>query len=137
MSKYKIDKETAEQEFERFCETQRIDIDFEDFDDDDLKSFNQQKNRIIKALRRGQMVVDENGVAALTVESESGESIYSFAKPRGRMLLAMDRAKKGQDMKAMFDMMGDLCKVNPVMFSKMDAEDAKICMAVASLFLGS
>lgn len=130
----RIDAESAEIEFERFCCTQRVDIDTEDLDEEDLKSFEGQKKKIIRAIMKGDIELNDAGEAAF--KYEGGDDII-FKKPKASTLLAMDRAKKGQDMKAMFDLMGEICEVAPAMFRKMDMADAKICMAITSLFLAS
>lgn len=128
-----VAKEVAEADFERFCNAQRIDLDFEDFTDEDRQAFEGHQKKIVKAIRRGSMVVNDQNEAVFTCNAGT----VVFKQPKASCLLAMDRAKKGQDTKAMFDVMGDMVGQHPSVFGRMDTVDAKVCLAVASLFLGS
>lgn len=128
----KVDRETAEAEFIRYCEKQRVDID-PDMTEEDQKSFNVQKKRIIRAIETGDLVVTENGVAVFSVAGMQLE----FKQPKASCLLAMDRAKKGADTEAMFKLMGDICGVAPASFSKIDLRDMQVCQALVMLFLAS
>lgn len=129
MKEYKISREIAEQDFDRFCEKNRIDNDVDDFSEEDQKAFDEHKKRIVKAIMKGEMVIND--------ASEAEFCGVKFKTPKGRVLLAMDRSKKGQDMKAQFEVMADICEVPAATFSKMDSVDVKVCMAVTALFLGS
>ena len=44
MSSFLVDKETAELEFENFCEDWEIDDDLSDLKEEDVSGFNTQKN---------------------------------------------------------------------------------------------
>jgi len=128
-----IVKEVAEQDFLRFCEAQRIDTGFEDFTEEDKDAFDGHKRKIVKAIQRGQIVVNDQNQAVFTANNLE----LVFKQPKGSSLIAMDRAKKGQDMGAMYNVMGDIVGQHPSVFSKMDAVDVKVCLAVTALFLGS
>ena len=130
MKHSKVDRETAELDFLRFCEKNSIDID--DLDEDDTKSLEEHKSKIIKCICRGKIEVDEDGVAVYDYGSEKP---LMFKEPKGSSLLAMDRVKSGQDIKGMYNLMGDITGVAPATFTKMKMSDVKNCIAITSLFL--
>jgi len=129
--KFKLDLETAENEFDRFCENQRIDIDVDELEPDDLKAYEQHKRKIIKAIRKGLLVINDENQAVLTTDVHT----FVFKQPKGSALLAMDRAKKGEDMKSMYNLMADICQCAPAFFSKIDGVDVNVCLAITTLFL--
>jgi hypothetical protein len=79
MSEFKIDKETAEIEFNNFCERWDIDNDIESLSDEDKTGFESQKSQIIKAIKKGRLSVNDDGTLNYTFsdfsEKLKGESI--------------------------------------------------------------
>lgn len=134
--KPKISREVAEAEFYRFCEAQRIDTDETDFSEEDLEGFNEHKIRFIKAVMNGFMVVNDSAEAEFT--ALDANHCVTFKKPKASSLMALDRCKKGQDTKSMFELMADMTgQPSGSVFTKMDLVDAKVCQSVAALFLAS
>ena len=132
--KEKINIETATADFERFCEAQCIEIDVNDLDADDKEKFEEHKNRIIKAIQNGIVAITEEGIAEVNIGEKNP---LKFEEPDGAVLLKADKAKAGEDMHALYNMLGEMCGVNPVTFSKMKISRCKICIAFGVLFLGS
>lgn len=130
----KVAFEVAEQEFERFAEAMDLDFDTSNMSEEDEKSFNDQKAKVVKAVCEGHLVFNENGEPVYT--PKSGADAITFYEPTGASLMAMDQRKKGQDVGKMYAMMGEMCKVHPKTFSKMRQRDLKVCLALATLFLG-
>ena len=62
----KVSKDAAEFEFLRFVEAMAIDVDTSTMDDDDLKSYEKQKGRIISAIMAGSLVINDNGEPVFT-----------------------------------------------------------------------
>lgn len=131
-----VAREVAEAEFGRFAEAMDLDFDIKRMDADDLKGFQEQKHRIVRAIMRGILVVDPKGQFVYTPQTGADRSPITFYEPTGASMMAMDRKKKGEDVGKMYASMGDMTRVSPDRFAKMLARDLKVCQAIAVLFLG-
>ncbi|MFW6031048.1 MAG: hypothetical protein ACOC9T_00535 [Myxococcota bacterium] len=129
----KVAAEVAEAEFQRFLDAMDLDHDEEGMDEEDLKSFQKEKARVVKAIQDGRMSIDEKGQP--TFQPTDGEPI-TFREPRGSTLMAMDSKKKNHDVTKLFATMAEMTKVPVQKFSKMPNRDLKVCLAVTLLFLG-
>lgn len=129
----KVATEVAEHEFVRFCEAMDLDTEPKG-DDEDLRSYNETKRRIVDAICEGRLVVDEDGQPVFT--PSDGGSI-TFYEPEGSSLLAMDQKKSGHNVGKSFAVLAAMTKQPAMRFSKMKNRDLKICQAVMVLFLGS
>ena len=130
----KVAREVAENEFNRFITSMDIDADPEDMDDDDFKGFNAQKNRVVKAIQKGSLLINEDGEPVFTPQCVDNANPITFGEPSGGTIMAMDG--KGKAVKDMFTVMGEITKTSAGYFGKMKMRDLKVCMAVATLFLG-
>lgn len=129
----KVTEEVAIQDFERFCEEQGIEVDVTTLNEEDLASYNKQKGLVVAAIMAGKIVIDEEGCAVFTYKGGT----VTFEEPDGSALLAMDRAKKGEDIKAMNLCMGAITGTDAKTFARMKMRDLKVCMAITALFLAS
>ena len=137
---WKVAPEAAEMEFERFAEAWRIDTETDHLDEDDVKSFNNTKRRIVLAIQSGLLTVDETGEQLkFTFEFSEIANIESLTlKPcKGAALTKWDNFKEKQQMKKINATMGDICSCNPAVFPQMDFRDLKVVQAVCTLFLVS
>lgn len=132
----KIAKEVAEQDFERFAESMDLDVDPSNMDEDDLKGFNQQKDRVIAAIQSGSLVVNDKDEPVFTPQRTNDAAAITFHEPTGASLMAMDRKKKTEDVGKLYAAMGDITRTNAKTFSTMRMADLKVCMAITTLFLG-
>ena len=132
----KIALEVAESEFTRFVDLMDLDVELSDMDEDDRKGFKQQKDRMISAIRSGSLVINDSGEPIFTPQRTSDCNSITFYEPTGASLMAMDRKKKTEDIGKLYATMGDMTKTNANIFSKMKMADLKVCMAIATLFLG-
>jgi len=132
----KVAKEVAEAEFERFAEAMDLDVDTSIMDEDDRKGFDLQKNRIVSAIRSGAMVVNEDGEPVFTPQRMKDAGTITFHEPDGAALMAMDRKKKSEDIGKLYATMGAMTGTTAKTFSGMKMADLKVCMAIATLFLG-
>ena len=126
-----VDQEVAEQEFSRMVELMDIDTNLED--EDDRKGFEETKTKIVKAISKGRLVINENGEPIFTPKNGSA---ITFREPTGASLMAMDRRKKTEDIAKMYSVLGDVTKMPVKTFSSMPYSDLKICIAIITLFLG-
>jgi hypothetical protein len=128
------DRQTAENEFDRWCEAMRIDMDMDGLDANDARDKALDKRTFVKAMMEGRLIVDEEGRAVFTPEGDDAKPL-TFYKAKGSALAAMDKAKKTEDIGKIYKSMGEMTRTGAVNFSKMDVADTKICMAIATLFL--
>lgn len=132
----KINKEMAEVEFNRFTEAMDLDVNTEGMSADDKRDFTLQKDRLISAIQKGALVINDNGEPVFTPQRAGGEvNPITFHEPTGASYMAMDRRKVGEDMAKLFATMADVTGTSAGLFSKMKNADLKVCMAIITLFL--
>ncbi len=133
----KVDREVAEAEFARFGEAMALDFDTERMDEDDRKSFEQAKTRVVDAIISGAVVINEQGEPLFTPQRTDweGEPIR-FYEPDGATYMAMDRQKRNQDMHKFYAIMAAMTKQSASALSRLKGADAKLCQTMVALFLG-
>ena len=132
----KIATEQAELEFDRFIDLMGIDASTEAMDEEDKKSFELQKHRIIKSIETGALVINENGEPVYTPQRSKNIEAITFYEPEGSALMEMDRRKKNEDVAKMYMLLGSITKTHSSTFAKMKISDLKVCQAIGTLFLG-
>lgn len=133
----KIALEVAEQEFGRFVDEMDLDLDTSQMDAEDLTAFNKQRNRIVRAIQSGHLIINENGEPVYTpwrASSKIKEPI-TFRERTGASLMAMDGKKKGHDVTKTYAIMGDMCGVHPNVFAGLSGPDIKVCEAIFALLM--
>lgn len=134
----KIERAAAEQEFERFANIWDIDSDMGHMDGEDKESFNQQKSRIVRAIRGGHVAIDESGSLCYTLKHPKGDTPeITFNVPTGDAYVSMDGYKDRQGIHKLNAFLGSMTGQPPKFFARMDARDIKFCQAVVILFLAS
>ena len=136
--KGKVDQKTAEQDFKRFADAWEIDTDVADMSPDDLTSFEDQKRKIIKAIKKGRASVRDNGdITYVLKEPVHGVNEVVLSMPRGEGYMEMDRYKEQASVHKFMAVMGSMTGKPVKVFSGMGGIDLKFCMAVSTLFLAS
>jgi hypothetical protein len=132
-----VAEDHAELEFNNFVEAMDLDLDIDDMDDDDLTAFTKQKKRIIKAIKKGHLVFNEDGEPVYTPyrPKTKHKDPITFHERTGASIMAMDRKKRGQDGAKLYAVLADMCKVPANTFASMAGEDIKICEALFSLLM--
>ncbi len=132
-----IAKEVAEAEFDRFVECMDLDLDTAGMDAEDLTQFNKQKNRILRAIEKGALIVNDDGEAVYTPQNPKSKhrEAITFHERTGASLMAMDGKKKGHDVAKTYAVMSDMCKVHPNVFAGLMGSDGKICEALFSFLM--
>lgn len=132
-----IDDETAEAEFDRFVEAMDLDLDTADMDAEDLTGFNKQKNRILKAIRKGSLVINENGEAVYTPcrPGSKHTDAITFHERTGASLMAMDGKKKNHDVAKTYAVLANMCRVHQSVFAGLVGTDVKVCEALFALLM--
>jgi hypothetical protein len=130
-----IGRDVAESELQRFIEAMDLQEKLAgNRSEDEAAALEKNKERIITAMMRGNLVIDEKGQPVYTPQVGICEPL-TFYEPDGATFMAMDGAAKGKDMERMFRVMGNACKVDPSRFSKMKSRDLGVCIAIITLFL--
>lgn len=130
----KISKDMAEIEFQRFVDSMDLDIDETTMNDEDKDSFLIQKRKLISAIEKGYLVINENGEAVYTPQKSDVGSL-TFHERTGASILAMDGKKKNQDIAKMYAVMADMCKVSAKTFANLKGVDIKTCEAIFALLM--
>lgn len=135
--KDKVALEVAQAEFDRFVEEMDLDLDKSTMDAEDLTAFNKQKNRIIRAIERGYLVINENGEAVYTPFNSRSKhkDPITFHERTGASLMAMDGKKKNHDVAKTYAVMADMCKVHQSVFAGLVGTDVKVCEALFALLM--
>ncbi len=137
MDTNKIDINTAKVEFDRFVSEMDLDLDETVMDAEDLTAFNKQKNKILQAIQRGHLVVNDNGEAEYTPHRPASkyEKAIIFHERTGASLMAMDGKKKGHDVTKTYAVLADMCKVHQSVFAGLAGSDIKVCEALFALLM--
>lgn len=132
-----ITQEVAEQEFDRWAEEMDLDLDTSAMDAEDLTAFDKHKRRLLRAMRRGALVITGDGEAEYTPQNPRSKHLdaITFHERTGASLMAMDGKKKNHDAAKTYAVMADMCKVHPSTFAGLVGEDVKVCEALFSFLM--
>ena len=135
--KNKISTDMAEVEFERFVEAMDLDVNTSKMDNEDLTAFNKQKDRIIRAIEKGHLLINDDGEAVYTPHRPNSKykEAITFHERTGASLMAMDNRKKGHDVAKTYAVLADMCKVPANVFAGLVGPDIKICEALFALLM--
>lgn len=141
---YKLDKETAQGELERWFEAWGMEFDEDEMNQEEREDFDGLIKEFIFAIRKGRMILDdEEGKSVIKyvlrtpVDHNGMVNEIIIPMPKGVSLVEMDNQKEGHDIKKSFSMVGSLIK-KPISFvNKMDERDIMFINKVNTLFLAS
>jgi hypothetical protein len=133
----RIAPEVAEAEFLRWADEMDIDTDTSSFDAEDLAAFNKMKRRLLNAMEKGALMVNEKGEAVYTPQNPDSKhrDPLTFHERTGASLMAMDGKKKGHDVAKTYAVMGDMCRVHQGIFAGLAGSDIKVCEALFALLM--
>lgn len=136
MTKNKINLEMAEAEFNKFCDSMYFDIDETAMSEDELKSFKDNKFKIVKAISNGSLIITDTGEPIYTPVKSKDKTPITFYEMTGADLMATDKAKDTESVRKLYSIMQSITKMPVGHFSKLSySPDLKVCMAIATLFL--
>lgn len=129
--------EVAEQEFERFADCMDINVDTSKLDQEDLAAFNKIKDRLLRVMQSGALLINENGEAVYTPQRPNSKSkdAITFHERTGASLMAMDGKKKGHDVAKTYAILADMCRVHPSTFAGLAGQDIKVCEGIFALLM--
>lgn len=133
---YKIDDQTARADLDRLADAMDLDLSVDTTaDEKEQKDAQKNTDTVVKAIRKGDLVITEDGEAVYT-PARSQVGAIKFSEPTGATLLAADRFGDKQKMHKMYAMVAEMTSVEPATFSKLKKSDMNVIMAVGLLFLG-
>jgi len=134
----KIDKETAENEFNSFCDNNEIEHDESAMNDDEKTSFNAIKKRFVKACMDGRVEVDGTSlkytISKFAPEGFRGD-VLTLKRPGGHAFSAMDGYSDTKSIARQTAFMSAMAGREIKYFSKIDGSDWKFIQDISTLFL--
>jgi hypothetical protein len=134
----KIDRETAENEFIRYCENNEIEHEESEMSDEEKESFSSIKNRFIKCCMAGRVEVDGTSLSytlsKFSPDGFAGETV-TIKRPIGNAFSSMDSFKERESVHKLHGYMSAMTGKDVKYFSKIDVIDWKFFNDIASLFL--
>lgn len=136
--KEKIALEVAEQEFDSFADAWRLDTEIDTMDEEDAQDFIIGKRKIVNEIRRGSLVVNDEGDLVYNLFEPVGSLDQIILKrPKGLAWKMSDRAKLNKNVGKTNYIMAAGIGQPPGILTRMDGIDYKFILSVYNLFLGS
>lgn len=132
---YRVDRETAEQELERFYDEMEIDTDKTKMDDEDVKSFNNAVNNLTKSIMLGALTIGETGEPTFVPRRSDDKTPITFREPTGACLMSTDKKGKGKDVSKTFTAMAEMTGQPAKRFALLKQKDVQICLDIFVLFM--
>lgn len=136
--KYQIDIETAEDEFQRFCDAWEIDIDESSLNEDEKLDIQKFKRQIIKSIRLGRLCFNSDESLTYTFSEksvrQSGQNII-IKRPKGAAYLGMDQFKDQASAHKTYSILAMMTGKAISFFADIDGIDLKPLQAIMTLFL--
>lgn len=136
--KNKVAYEVALEEFERFAESWRLDIEVDTMTGEDAEDFEQMRRKVTLQISSGNALVNAEGDIEYTLFKPVGSlTAITMKRPGGAAYKATDMAKEGRNMTKTNLLMASAIGQMPAILVQMDGIDYKYITAVYGLFLGS
>ena len=135
----KINQETAEQEFERFCDDWELDSDVSAMSEEEKEDFAGLKSKIVRAIKKGRLSFDDgklNYTISDKSENKSGEKLV-ISRPKGHTYMDMDKHKDREGVHKTYTVLAGMTGKSARYFSGLDGIDLKPLFAVVTIFLAS
>lgn len=129
----KVAREVALADFERMCAAYRIDLDLSDLDDEGKAEFERMREKIVRLMMRGTVVVGPDGNPTYTVPGSAKG--YTFHAPTGATLMALETHPGGKSIANSMAAIADMTHTDKSEFAKMDLRDFRPISDLAALFL--
>lgn len=133
-----VDQETAEFEFERFCEGWEIDADKTNMDEEDKSTFESYKAQFVNAVKKGRLVYNDDETLTYSFSNKSekydGKNV-TVRRPKGAAYMEMDRYKDSQGFHKAYAVLAAMTGHESKYYSGVDGIDLKPLQAIITLFL--
>lgn len=128
MIEEKISKESAEVEFQNILDRYDLLIDVKEMEEEDKTDFLKLRNRLVRAIMRGNLYLDDLAV----YKTKDGLEL-KFDEIGTSAMAEIDKAKG--TFSGMTKIIGRMTKQPPEMLSKLKGEDYKCVFGLGNLFL--
>lgn len=135
MSKIKISKEQAYKEVIEFLELHCVDTDVEDMLEDDAKEFDSIVKSIAKPITTGRAIIDGDDYVLTLIKPVGDVDKVKCTPPDAGAMFAMDKAKKGNEMAKVGQMIASVTNVPFAQVSKFKAQDFMVLSKLTNLFI--
>lgn len=132
MSEEKINRQVAEEEFERFKSFMRLRLDREGMDENERRDVNEDVQILIEEIMAGRLSIDDDGHPI--VHPGEGFPDLVFSKPTGRSVAVIDKKKEAHKVAQQFALIAELCGTAPSIIQRMDWDTIDICARIVGLF---
>lgn len=136
---YKLAKSVAEEEFARMCKKRRVIHDMSTLSKFQQLAFAPYRDEVIRAIRKGHVVVSEDGVATYSnaYTTAAGEKPFVFGPVDGSTLMAGEEYAEKQPRRHNFHMLAAMTKHDMAAFAKLEAPEIAVLSSMLYVFLGS
>ena len=131
----KVTKEVAEQEFERFAATARLDMD-KPRNDNDRLAIDESRELFIYYVMKGLITVDDDGYATVHTECVDLPEVKFSNRPKVMHRRAVDRVKNTSQASQGMAVIADVVGKPTALLNKLDDVDYQVVELVYLLFLG-
>ena len=135
-NRFKIDRETAVDEFEELCYQFGINYETQYMNDENKEGFETQKELIIFAIRDGRLSVNDNGTLNFVVSNtpEKNGDVLIVKRPKGECYTRLNEQKKKDTVKQSFALLAAMIDKSVGYIMTLDGIDLKPLQAVEVLF---
>lgn len=131
----KVGEDVAEADFERFRDAMDLDFDPNGMSDEEESDFVDAKRRMIRAMMRGTLVVNDEGEPVFT-PTKGDRSPITFHEPQGGHYMSMAPKEGKESQKRGFQLISQMTGEPVKRFGTMYERDLKVVSAITALFLG-
>ena len=134
---FKVDRETAVSEFEKYCEANEIDYDESAMSDEDIEGFKPLKERFVKACMDGRVEVDGTEIKYTISQFSNKNSgdVVTIKRPCGKAFMALDGFGEKQQVRKLQAFIAGITGKETNYFSSLDSTDWLFFTGIATLFL--
>ena len=128
-----VDRETAQNDFNRFVEAMDLRLDRETMDKNDRRDIDDDIDVIIWEIMYGILSVNDEG--AIVLHSKKYDKDITFHEPSPAHMAAMDRQKEHQKMAQMYSLIPGVCDAPAsVIKHQLTQHEFDSCSRIYSLF---
>lgn len=134
---FKVNRQTAELEFDRFAEEWDIEQNPQFLSEDDVESLNQQKLKIVSEIMRGRVVITEECKLVYTLKKPKGElKKVTFHCEDSSVFIDMGKqsSKRENPLAAGFNACANLIRLPVSVINNMSVVDSKFCVLTVTPF---
>jgi hypothetical protein len=128
----KIARDVAEAEFDRMCALRRVNIDPDDMTADEYESLLEVKNKLVRVIERGDLVITESGDPVFT-PPVPGAKPLTFHRPTGATFMCLDGDDGNQT--RLIRVITEMTRTAKGEISRLEAPDYVVCSKIANLFM--